>query len=44
VEQGEKLIFPKGAAHWQGSEEGVLYEYAYEMEFSKGDGCVSLVE
>ena len=38
------LILTKGAAHWQGNEEGLLYEYAYEMESIKGGGCVSLVE
>ena len=44
MERGEKLILPKGAAHWQGNEEGLLYEYAYEMEPIKGGGCVSLAE
>jgi hypothetical protein len=44
VERGEKLILPKGAAHWQENEEGLLYEYAYEMKLIKGGGCVSLAE
>jgi hypothetical protein len=44
VERGEKLILPKGVAHWQGNGEGLLYEYAYEMEPKKGGGCVSLAE
>ena len=44
VERGEKLILPKGAAHWQGSEEGLLYEYAYATEHKTGGGCVNLAE
>ena len=44
VERGEKLLLPKGAAHWQGHEEGLLYEYAYAMEPKKGGGVVSLAE
>ena len=44
VERGKKLILPKGAAHWQGNEEGLLYEYSYEMEPIQGGGCVSLAE
>jgi hypothetical protein len=44
VERGEKLILPKGAAHWQGSEEGLLYEYAYATEHKLGEGCVNLAE
>ena len=44
MERGEKLILPKGAAHWHGSEEGLLYEYAYETEYKKGGGCMNLAE
>ena len=44
VERGEKLILPKGAAHRQGSEEGLLYKYAYETEHIKGGGCTNLAE
>ena len=44
VERGEKLILPKGAAHCQGTEEGLLYEFAYEMEPITGGECVSLAE
>ena len=44
MERGEKLLLPKGAAHWQGHEEGLLYEYAYAMEPKKGGGVVSLAE
>ena len=44
MERGEKLILPKGAAHWLGSEEGLLYEYAYAMEHKTGGGCVNLAE
>ena len=44
MECGEKLILPKGAAHWQGSEEGLIYEYAYATEHKKGGGCVNLAE
>jgi hypothetical protein len=29
-------------AHWQGYEEGLLYEYAYETEHIKGGGCMKL--
>ena len=36
VERGEKLILPKGAAHWQWNEEGLLCDYAYETENIKG--------
>ena len=42
VERGEELILPKGVAHWQGYEEGLLYEYAYETEHIKGGGCMKL--
>ena len=42
MERGEKLILPKGAAHWQGNEEGLLYEYAYATEYKKGAGCMNL--
>ena len=44
MERGEKLILPKGAAHWQGSEEGLLYEYAYATEHKSGGGGVNLAE
>ena len=44
VERGEKLILPKGAVHWQGSEEGLLYELAYETEHIKGGDCRNLAE
>jgi hypothetical protein len=44
VERGKNLILPKGAAHWQGHEEGLLYEYTYAMEPKKGGGVVSLAE
>ena len=44
VDRGEKLLLPKGAAHWQGSEERLIYEYAYATEHKKGGGCVNLAE
>ena len=44
VERGEKLLLPKGAAHWQGHEEGLLHEYTYAVEPQKGGGVVSLAE
>ena len=44
VERCEKLILPKGAAHWQGNEEGLLYEYAYETESIKGGDCMNQAE
>ena len=44
VGRGEKLLLPKGAAHWQGNEEGLLYEYAYATEYKKGAGCMNLAE
>jgi hypothetical protein len=43
VEKGEKLILPKGAAHWQGHEDGLLYEYAYVAEH-RGGGQIRLAE
>ena len=43
VEKGEKLILPKGAAHWQGHDDGLLYEYAYVAEH-RGGGQIRLAE
>jgi hypothetical protein len=42
VERGEELVLPKGAAHWQGQEEGLLYEYTYEAETHRGGDCRNL--
>jgi hypothetical protein len=36
VERDQKLIIPKGAAHWQGQEDGLLYEHAYVAEYQGG--------
>ena len=43
VEKGEKLILPKEAAHWQGHEDGLLYEYAYVAEH-QGGGNIRIAE
>ena len=43
VEKGEKLVLPKEAAHWQGHEDGLLYEYAYVAEH-RGGGKIRLAE
>ena len=36
VERGQKLIIPKGTAHWQGQEDGLLFEHAYVAEYQGG--------
>ena len=43
VEKGGKLILPKGAAHWQGHEDGLLYEYAYVADH-QGGGNIRIAE
>jgi hypothetical protein len=43
VEKGEKLILPKGATHWQGHEDGLLYEYAYVADH-QGGGNIRIAE
>ena len=44
VAKGEKLILPKRAAHWQGHEDGLLYEYAYVAEHQAGGPKLRIVE
>ena len=44
VEKGEKLIIPKGAAHWQGHEDGLLYEHGYVAEYQEGSYTIKLAE
>jgi hypothetical protein len=43
VEKREKLILPKGAAHWQEHEDGLLYKYAYVAEH-QGGGNIKIAE
>ena len=44
MEKGEKLILPKGVAHWQGHEDGLLYEYAYVAEHQAGGQYIRIAE
>ena len=43
VKIGEKLLLPKGVAHWQGHENGLLYEYAYVADH-QGGGNIRIAE
>ena len=44
VEKGEKLILPKGAAHWQENENELLYEYGYVAEHQAGGHNIRIAE
>ena len=44
VEKGVKLILPKGAAHWQGYVDGLLYEYGYVAEHQEGGHTIRIAE
>ena len=44
MEKGEKLILPKGAVHWQGHEDRLLYEYGYAAEHQEGGHTIRIAE
>jgi hypothetical protein len=44
VERGERLTVPKGASHWQGHEEGLLYEFANWAHASCGRMDLNIAE
>ena len=44
VAKGEKLILPKGAAHWQGHEDELLYEHAFVAKYQAEGQNIRIAE